>query len=247
MIDMMMKRTTHHQLHSENKTSRHPNIDLQANATAAQLELTIQMTSNLSTSSPAISQFRETLPVLLDSLQTTQSLLSEYTSMAQSRDSWYARQLKKERARQDVWEESLKVVVKEGEGLENELRKRSRNRGSRVFGAGGSPAGTIIGGIGEGKKKRPSTLGFVTSLVTEESPSPISHREEPPVSAITGPPITPQQQQEFRVPSRRGTIVAPIQANNTAVDGDQDNFDHDTDEEDEFFDAIENNALPNML
>ena len=233
MIDMMMKRTTHHQLHSENKTSRHPNIDLQANATAAQLELTIQMTSNLSTSSPAISQFRETLPVLLDSLQTTQSLLSEYTSMAQSRDSWYARQLKKERARQDLWEESLKVVVKEGEGLENELRKRSR---SRVFAAGGSPAGTIIGGIGEGKKKRPSTLGFVTSLVTEESPSPISDGEEPPVSAITpaSPPIT-QQQQEFRVPSRRGTIVAPIQANNTAVDGDQDNFDHDTDEEDEFF------------
>ena len=142
----------------------------------------------------------------------------------------------------------LESVVKEGEGLENELRKRSRNRGSWVFAAGGSPAGTIIGGIGEGKKKRPSTLGFVTSLVTEESPSPISDGEEPPVSAITpaSPPIT-QQQQEFRVPSRRETIVVPIQANNTAVDGDQDNFDHDTDEEDEFFDAIENNALPNML
>jgi hypothetical protein len=94
-------------------------------------------------------------------------------------------------------------------------------------------------------------LGFVTSLVTEESSSLISDGEEPPVFAITpataSPPITPQQQQEFRVPSRRETIVVPIQANNTAVDGDQDNFDHDTDEEDEFFDAIENNALPNML
>ena len=249
--------------HSDNKTSPHPNIDLQANAAAAQLELTIQMVANLSTSStatpPSSSQFRETLPVLLDSLQTTQSLLSEYTSMAQSRDSWYTKQLRKERARQDVWEESLKVLVKEGEGLESELRKRSRNRGSRVF-AAGSPAGTIIGGIGEGKRtKRPSTLGLVTTAPGEEPLSSVSDGE-PPLSTITprvpsSPPMTPQQRQRkehplppvpvitaaSRIPSRHVSIVAPI-------NGDQgENDDHDTDEEDEFFDAIENNALPNML
>ena len=158
-------------------------------------------------------------------------------------------------------EKMLKIVVKEGEGLENELRKRSQNRDSRVFAAGDSPAGTIIGGIGEGKKKRPLTSGFVTSapeLVAEVSLSPISDGE-PPVSAITlsSPPITPQQQEEFtvpavstapvRIPSRRATIVVPIQAINAAVDGDHDDFDHDTDEEDEFVDGIENNALPNML
>jgi hypothetical protein len=50
--------------------------------------------------------------------------------MGQTRDTWYARQLRRERARQDLWEESLKVVVKEGENLEQELRKRRRNRPS---------------------------------------------------------------------------------------------------------------------
>ena len=258
---------------SENKSPPHPNIDLQANAAAAQLELTVQMVANLSSSASATavpSHFRETVSALLDSLQTTQTLLSEYTSMGQSRDSWYARQLRKERARQDVWEESLKVVVKEGEDLEQELRKRSRNRGSRVFSAG-SPAGTIIGGLVDGKKRRPSALGLITApeIVAEESPSPIS-AGEPPASAITptvssSPPITLREYSPPSIPaapriplSRNATVdtfVGPIPA--ITIDGDHDNYlakavtegdyEHDTDEEDEFFDAIEANTLPNML
>jgi hypothetical protein len=260
-------------VNSENKSPPHPTIDLQANATAAQLELTIQMVINLSssTSTSAVpSRFPETFPALLESLQTTQTLLSEYTSMGQSRDRWYARQLRKERDRQDVWEESLKVVVKEGESLEQELRKRSRNRGSRVFTAG-IPAGTINGVLGEEKKRKPSALGFVTTteVLAEESPSSISDGEPPP-SAITptvpsGPPVTLQRQQEYippatlrMPPSRHATVdnfVRPIPA--ITIDGDygdvlaksvaEDEYDHDTDEEDEFFDAIEANALPNML
>ena len=252
---------------SEHKSPPHPTIDLQANAAAAQLELTVQMVVNLSSSASTAdavpSHFCETLSALLDSLQTTQTLLSEYTSMGQSRDGWYARQLRKERARQDVWEESLRVVVKEGENLEQELRKRSRNRGSRVF-AAGSPAGTIMG---DGKKRRPSALGFITApeIVAEESPSPISDGE-PPASAITptvsgSPPITPPSVPAVprMPPSRRATadtFVGPIPA--ITIDGDYDDsflakavtegdYDHDTDEEDEFFDAIEANALPNML
>ena len=253
---------------SENKGPPHPTIDLQANAAAAQLELTVQMVVNLSSSASTAdavpSHFCETLSALLDSLQTTQTLLSEYTSMGQSRDSWYARQLRKERARQDVWEESLRVVVKEGENLEQELRKRSRNRGSRIF-AAGSPAGTIIGDV---KKRRPSALGFITApeIVAEESPSPISDGE-PPASAITptvsgSPPITPTSVPAViprMPPSRRATadtFVGPIPA--ITIDGDyddnflakavtKDDYDHDTDEEDEFFDAIEANALPNLL
>ena len=261
---------------SENKSPPHPNIDLQANATAAQLELTIQMVANMTSSSSTTSipsQFRETVSALIDSLQTTQTLLSEYTSMGQSRDGWYARQLRKERARQDVWEESLRVVVKEGENLEQELRKRSRNRGSRIFSVG-SPAGTITGGLGDGKKRRPSALGLVTAAgkvaeVAEESPSPISEGE-PPASAITptvssSPPITPQEYTPTSVPAAPripvasratdDTFVGPIPA--ITIDGEYDDsltkavdegdYDHDTDEEDEFFDAIEANALPNML
>ena len=251
---------------SENKSPPHPNIDLQANAAAAQLELTVQIIANLSSSSPVPSHFQDTFSALLDSLQTTQTLLSEYTSMSQSRDSWYARQLRKERARQDVWEESLKVVVKEGENLEHELRKRSRHRGSRVFGAG-SPAGTTNGGLDEGKKRRPSALGFIATSKVVAEESPISGGESPS-SAITptGPPITLEQQQESTpppvppktVPSRHATVdtfARPIPAITIDRDYDnslpesvaQDEYDYDTDEEDEFFDAIEANALPNML
>jgi oxysterol-binding protein 1 len=253
---------------SERKSPPHPNIDLQANATAAQLELTVQMVANMSSSSSTTtvpSHFRETVSALLDSLQTSQTLLSEYTSMGQSRDSWYARQLRKERARQDVWEESLRVVVKEGENLEQELRKRSRNRGSRVFSVG-SPAGTITG---DGKKRRPSALGFITAQerVAEELPSPIPEGE-PPASAITptvsSSPITLQEYPTSapaapRIPlaphATDDYFVGPIPA--ITIDGDYDNslakavdegdYDHDTDEEDEFYDAIEANALPNML
>ena len=257
---------------SENKNPPHPNIDLQANAVAAQLELTIQMVTNLSSSASTTtaipSHFLETFPALLDSLQTTQTLLSEYTSMSQSHDSWYARQLRKERARQDVWEESLRVVVKEGENLEQELRKRSRSRGSRVF-AAGSPARTIVGGLGDGKKRRPSALGFISApdIVAEESLSPISDGE-PPASAIT-PTVTSSPSsitlQGYTPPSVPAvplsrhttidTLLGPIPA--ITIDGEYGEFpakavtngdyDHDTDEEDEFFDAIEANALPNML
>ena len=257
---------------SENKSPPHPNIDLQANATAAQLELTIQMVANMTSSSSTTttvpSHFRETISALIDSLQTTQTLLAEYTSMGQSRDGWYARQLRKERARQDVWEESLRVVVKEGESLEQELRKRSRNRGSRVFSVG-SPAGTA----GDGKKRRPSGLGFVMAperVVTEELPSPISEGE-PPASAVTPTasyspialqeytptsyPTAPRTPLLPHTPPDDDTSFGPIPA--ITIDGDYDktlakavdegDYDHDTDEEDEFFDAIEANALPNML
>ena len=261
---------------SENKSPPHPNIELQANATAAQLELTIQMMENLSSSTSASaipsSQIRETLSSLLDSLQTTQTLLSEYTFMSHSRDSWYARQLRKEKARQDIWEESLKVVVREGENLESELRKRSRNRGSRTFAA--SPAGTITAGLGEGKKRRPSALGFIGSpeLVAEESPSSPFSDGEPLESAITpripsSPPIAIQQQEytsspilatRKMPPSRHATVdtvLGPIPSITVARDYDnfqaktvaEGDYEHDTDEEDEFFDAIEANALPNML
>ena len=249
---------------SENKSPPHPNIDLQANATAAQLELTIQMVANLTSSTSTIavpSHLSENFSALLDSLQTTQTLLSEYTSMGQSRDSWYARQLRKERARQDVWEESLRVVVREGENLEQELRRRSRNRGSRVFSTGS----TVIGGIGEGKK-RPSGLGFITAPVVEEPPSPVLDGEPRP-SAISPTPMTLEKQEStptpvpaaLRIPPSPHTtvdsFVGPIPA--ITIDGDyanfltksvaEDEYDHDTDEEDEFFDAIEANALPNML
>jgi len=42
--------------------------------------------------------------------------------------------LRKERKRQKLWEESLAVVVKEGEGLEMELEEEERERFDIPFG-----------------------------------------------------------------------------------------------------------------
>ena len=58
--------------------------------------------------------------------------------------------MEKERRRQGVWEESLRVVVKEGEELEKELRRRSRKRGSRVFAGGAIGEEAEVGGGGVG-------------------------------------------------------------------------------------------------
>jgi hypothetical protein len=154
----------------------------------------------------------------------------------------------------------LRVVVREGENSEQELRRRSRNRGSGVFSTGS----TIIGGIGEGKK-RPSGLGFITAPVVEESSSPVLDGDPRPY-AISPTPMTFEQQESIptpvptavRIPPSPHTavdsFVGPIPA--ITIDSDCDNFltksvaedeyDHDTDEEDEFFDTIEANALPNM-
>ena len=55
---------------SENKGPPHSNIDLQANAAAAQLELSVQMIC-LHLHQLLQSHFRETVSALLDSLQST--------------------------------------------------------------------------------------------------------------------------------------------------------------------------------
>ncbi|KAJ3508300.1 hypothetical protein NLJ89_g5839 [Agrocybe chaxingu] len=253
---------------SENKALPHPGFELTANATSAQLELTSQLLSNLILPADASSKAQETRCAIRDSLITTQSLLNEYLQMAREREEWWARQLKKERARQQFWEESLAVVVREGETLEQELRTRSRRRGSRVFGP--SAPGTIK----SLKDVRPSLLGTSTvrgvpAPLVEEPPSPVPDSSPPP-SAITAaqstfpykppPPILPSPSAvpagllapgTRKSPSRSATqetvVVPRISVNEVKTKLDVDDYDYDTDEEDEFFDAIESGNLPNLV
>ena len=62
------------------KSPPHPNIDLHANAGAAQLELTVQMVANLSSSQAATTtivpfHFRETVTALLNSTKYTNATI----------------------------------------------------------------------------------------------------------------------------------------------------------------------------
>jgi len=280
---------------SDSKTLPHPSFELHGNATSAQLDLTSQLFYNLQLPTETSKRTLETQQALKDSLAMTQSLLNEYLQMAREREEWYAAQLKKERTRQQFWEESLAVVVKEGETLEQELRARSRRRGSRVFGP--SLTGTLTGGT---EKKRPSVLGLhgastfrqhpVPSPVVEEPGSPpsadavspppstaatVKFREKGPPSVAAAVPVAAQPVVSDGLASRRalsrgGTAdtltAAPTVGRQPsipliAVDDAKfftpgftkspsaisDDYDHDTDEEDEFFDAIESGTLPNLI
>lgn len=275
---------------SATRAPPHSNFDLQGNAAAAQLDLTAQLLINLQLPPNTSQRSLDTHSAVKDSLHTTQELLNEYLHMTREREEWWAKQLKKERSRQRFWEESLAVVVQEGETLEKELRARSRRRGSRIFGP--SASGTIT----SLEKKRPSILGLpmtssysqLPSSVPEESPisgddgspPPTATIATPKANAIPIPPIPPPSVANVpassllgasvpdgvaqrQLPSRSATSdsvatqrlpLSYFSPDNTRVTpgqrtalpkGDED--DYDTDEEDEFFDAIESNTLPNLL
>ncbi|KAF4610323.1 hypothetical protein D9613_010281 [Agrocybe pediades] len=255
----------------------HAHIELHGNAALAQLELTTELARNFSLPPNAPKATADAYEAIKDSLHSTQTLVNEYLHMSREREEWWTRQLKKERARQKFWEESLAVVVKEGETLEKELRARSRRRGSRVFGP--SAASTLTGGTE--KKRRPSVLGLDASSppsrlvppLLEEPPSPAAATPPPPTAALNTPkysppppipsvavsPPTAHGKESFfpasagRSPTRSDTLDT-VGTNDTFTAtrparqlsaGDE--YEQDTDEEDEFFDAIESNNLPNLI
>jgi hypothetical protein len=106
-------------------------FELLGNSTAAQLELTTQLLSDLSTPSAILSRAIELNGALKESLRTVQSMQNEYLHMAKERDDWWRARISREQRRQSVWEQSLQSVVQDGEALERELRGRSR-RHTRV-------------------------------------------------------------------------------------------------------------------
>ncbi|KAF8898006.1 hypothetical protein CPB84DRAFT_1847921 [Gymnopilus junonius] len=305
---------------AESKGPPHHGFELQGNAAAAQLELSIQLLNNLTATSGQIqaqaqtqaqiqspvqaqNHAREMRNALKESLLTTQSLLNDYLQMSHDREEWWAKRVKKEKARQKFWEESLAVVVREGETLEQELRARSRRRGSRVFGP--SVVGTMNASAlgGERERRRPSLGGLMRTgsgsgflqpspvmeaqepvtpmptpaqvpVVQQPSPTTIKTtgtgprrsgtldtlvgpqdtiKQRPPQIALPGYPqfqAQPQpqpsikQQQQPQQLQRQPQIQPPPPPVLT-IDGQEPEI--DTDEEDEFFDAIEANNLPNLV
>lgn len=242
-------------------------FDLQGHSTAAQLDLTAQLLQKLVSSNTMIVPSSELVTTLKDSMATVQVLMNEYVSMVKERDDWWRARLTREQERQTVWEESLQSVVKEGEALERELREqaRARRRGSRAFDISeGDGMGTIRG--------RPATLP--PPPVEEETTVPEITQSPEPIASNPffedSPLTTPQAHTEKQLGSRRQSSLAttrprPLSITPTttrkftaggmalppsatipsfaADDGDG----GDTDEEDEFFDAIDANSLPNLV
>lgn len=215
-------------------------FDLHGNSVAAQMDLTTQLLAGLPLPSDASLRTQELREALKESFAAVQSMINEYLHMAKEREDWWKSQLQRERERQTIWEESLQTVVREGEALEKELRARSRKRGSRFFDVGlqDAPPATV--------RQRPISLVAMSSAVPSAQASTYFTTVETPPVSLT--PVLPSDSPETPVlltPTQRRIsqrLVSPSPMQASEIE----DF-HDTDEEDEFFDAIESGNLPNLV
>lgn len=210
-------------------------IELQGNTTMAQLELTGKLLTTITLPTSGSSHSIHIEEALKESFTQLQGLMSEYIRMAKEREEWYKEKLHKERDRTSMWEESLSVVVREGEALERELRKRGRAKPKRrsTFNASDTASPTI--------RQRPT-------------------RDLPPLPAVyvAGPSVVPSSSLQGFVQPQASTVDRPdtvkpiiVVPSPSLLDSSQqalsDTDGVDTDDEDEFFDAIESNNLPNLI
>ncbi|KDQ51396.1 hypothetical protein JAAARDRAFT_41246 [Jaapia argillacea MUCL 33604] len=242
-------------------------FELHANSIAAQMDLTSQLLSSLSSrSSTGGASTYELQKGFKDSFNLLQTMITDYMAMTSSREHYFKTKLATERERQSVWEESLKSVVREGEVLERELRNRSRRKSRMVSDREATMLGDelgMIGGTGT-VRRRPPSMSFAASpppmtLLPPDlgSPKPLPSIPSPSVPGATPgieqpqpkvpSPITPS----VALPTPRQHVIPTISSPGptpiTAATHMDDESAVDTDEEDEFFDAIEANALPNLL
>ncbi|KAN0132580.1 Oxysterol-binding domain containing protein [Lactarius tabidus] len=230
-------------------------FELQGNSTAAQLELTTHLLADLSSPSISVTRATELSGALKESLGSVQGMLNDYLFMVKERDDWWRARFVREQERQMAWEQSLQSVVEEGEALERELRRHSR-RHSRVDPsiAGGEGMGTVkvrpsalpmpcIEGEPEDRESTPDTAVPITSADSRPTSSPDTAKVTANYGTIAGRafPSSPPIARRISMPRPASVTVTGVTRSNDDGDG------FDTDEEDEFFDAIESNALPNLV
>ena len=243
-------------IHESDNPPHESSFELLGNSTAAQLEITTRLLSDQPSPSTTVSRAVELNGALKESLGTVQSMLNEYFHMVKERDDWWRARISREQRRQTVWEQSLQSVVQEGEILERELRRHSR-RHTRIgsSASGGEGMGTV--------KARPSALPLPPPMEDVE----LGFQEPTPDTAV--PAISPGRR--WSSPNSGGagagigaaltralSTVPPVvrrmslqRPSSIGVAGitwaTEEDEAVDTDEEDEFFDAIESNALPNLV
>ena len=163
-------------------------FELQGNSLVAQVELAAQLFAGLPQTSNSL-RANEVSNALKDTLGSVSGMLSEYVHMVKEREEWYKGALERERERQNIWEESLQAVVREGDMLEKELRSRFRRRSRAPSIGHEGTSGTV--------RQRPSQLAspppeLVTTPTAASPTVPLSHRSRAyrrllPPSARAGP------------------------------------------------------------
>ncbi|KAJ7708171.1 Oxysterol-binding protein-domain-containing protein [Mycena rosella] len=228
-------------------------FELLGNSATAQMELTLGLVGGVGAAH--------------DALKDALGMVGEFVAVARERDAWWRRKLGRAQMKQSAWERSLASAVREGEVLERELRMRSRKRGSRFFDAELALGAVGANGTLKARSKRPSMLAtsvledeVVDSPVREDAvrpplatlPAPV----EPAATASPAPPAAlpaPVLAPAVRSATAETLIALPLTATNSTFAGrSYNNYGDaesviDTDEEDEFFDAIEANNIPNLV
>ena len=218
---------------SQDHPPHQDSFELLANTAITNIELAAQLGASLD--APDTSNAEETRASLTSTIAQAQSMFIEYTRMAQDREAWFKAKLARERERAGIWEESLQKVVQEGEELEDELKRtikanKQQRRRSRVFQDADQEATVRQNPV------RRLSLAQSTDVVVAPALSPVS--EKSPMIIISaqvpgpGTPVSPRSPAQ----TYQSRVVAS-RASNYSDDSDSD----------EFFDAIEANALPNMV
>lgn len=209
---------------------------LHGNSTAAQVEMTAQLLVSFVLPPNAPRDLHDLRAALEESAQTASRMVGDLVRMSAEREEWWREQVNRERARGALWEESLQVVVQEGAVLEEELKNRARGsnrRSSRVTEDISRRASTDLGR---------STIRMRGSMQSGILSPPPFQLEQPPAS-VSGLPIPSPAE----LP---GGDINPLSVSSTSLPAPvmEDSEEMvDTDEEDEFFDAIDANNLPNVV
>ncbi|PCH33004.1 hypothetical protein WOLCODRAFT_129549 [Wolfiporia cocos MD-104 SS10] len=235
-------------------------FELQGNAILAQIELAAQLLSQMpvpagdasaatDASAGAAPRAVELRKAVDETLAAVHSMQSEYVQMARARDEWWKARLERERERQNVWEESLQTVVRDAQELEQELRNKARRR-SRMLDAS---FGTIMSPSEDGTLRlgrRVSQL-VASPLVSSPGAETVVPSPEPtPTAASMSVPRRPLSRQPSATSPGQFMMVASTSRPFSIAlpsPGQPEDDAYDTDEEDEFFDAIESNTLPNLV
>ena len=225
-------------------------FELQGNSLVAQVQLAEQLFSGLPQSSNSL-RAAELTTALKETLGSVTGMLVEYVQMVKEREEWYKGALERERERQNIWEESLQAVVREGDMLEKELRNRVRRR-SRAPSAGQEGPGTLRRLPSQTLSPPPPEAVTTPAAASPQAASPQSMSpgtEDVPSPAATISARAPGRRPSFGTVGRPfSLIMGPGAAPSVVAEGgDLDEDAGDTDEEDEFFDAIESNTLPNLV
>ena len=206
---------------------------LHSNSTAAQVEIISQLLASFKLPDDAPKTLAELKVALEESAAASVTMINDLVRMSAEREEWWREELARERQRGAIWEESLQVVVKEGAALEEELknRARSKRRSSRV-----DVSTRTSMDMGR------STLRLRGMQSGAISPPPFNLEQPPPPRAGSA---VPESQDSSAVSGAEGALPGPSSFPLTSPTGEMDMV--DTDEEDEFFDAIDSNALPNVV